>query len=223
MPNTNRIIELSYVIHPGKERRPFNVELVGAEQIDAGLHRQEGQWYVMGNLTYTAHVGTHIETPFHCLPDGDDLAKIGADRLMGDAVILDLRGLPPEHKITLAEFQAAAERAGGIRRGDILFCNTGYAQHYGTEMYRHSPGFTGEALEWMVAQGVKLMGVDTGGIETHDLPLNAYHTLLFRNGICLIENLTNLNALTKSRVMVCALPLAVEGLEAIPLRVVAVE
>jgi arylformamidase len=223
MASTQHIVELSYVIHPGKERRPFSVELVGAEQIDPGLHRQEGQWYVMGNLSYTAHVGTHIETPFHCLPDGEDLAKIGAERLMGDAVILDLRELAPEHKITLKEFKAAAAKAGGIRPGDIVFCNTGYAQYYGSDMYARRPGFTGEALEWMVAQGVKLMGVDTGGIETRDLPQNAYHTLLFRAGICLIENLTNLSALTKSRVMVCALPLAVEGLEAIPLRVVAVE
>ncbi len=196
---------------------------MGAEQIDSRLRRPEGQWYVMGNLKYTAHVGTHIETPFHCLPDGDDLAKIGAERLIGETVVLDLRGFPPQHKITLDEFKQAASRAGGIRPGDILFCNTGYSQHYGTDAYRQAPGYASAALEWMVAQGIKLMGVDAGGIETQDVPNNAHHTLLFRHGICLIENLTNLNALTKPRVMVYALPLAVEGLEAIPLRVIALE
>ena len=218
-----RIVELSHVIHPGRERRPFEIELVGAEQIDSSLPREEGQWYVMGNLKYTAHVGTHIETPFHCLPEGEDLAKIGAERLVGQAVVLDLRGRPPRHTITLDEFQAAAAQAGGIQPGDIVFCHTGYSRHYGTDEYKQSPGFDGEALEWMVAQDIKLMGVDTGGIETHTVPNNAYHTILFRRGICLIENLTNLAALTKSRVMVCALPLAVEGLEAIPLRVIALE
>ena len=218
-----RVVELSHVIHPGRERRPFEVELVGANQIDSRLHREESQWYVMGNLKYTAHVGTHIETPFHCLPDGQDLSKVGAERLIGEAVVLDLRSLPPKHKITLEEFKKAASKAGGIKPGDIVFCHTGYSQYYGTDEYRQAPGFAGEALEWMVAQGTKLMGVDTGGIETQDAPNNAYHTILFRQGICLIENLTNLAALTKSRVMVCALPLAVEGLEAIPLRVIALE
>ncbi len=218
-----RVVELSHVIHPGHERRPFEVELVGAEQIDPRLHRAEGQWYVMGNLKYTAHVGTHIETPFHCLPQGDDLARVGAERLIGPAVVLDLRGLPPQHKITLEEFHQAASCAGGIQPGDILFCNTGYSEYYGTEQYRHAPGFAGEALEWMVAQGIKLMGVDAGGIETQDMPNNVHHTILFRHGICLIENLTNLSALTQSRVIVCALPLAVQGLEAIPLRVIALE
>ena len=218
-----RVIELSYVIHPGKERRPFEVELVGADQIDSNLHRAEGQWYVMGNLKYTAHVGTHIETPFHCLPDGEDLSKIGAERLIGDAVVLDLRGLPFEHKITLAEFQSAAAKAGGIKQGDILFCNTGYSQFYGTDNYARRPGFERAALEWMVGQGIKLMGVDMGGIETHDAPNNAFHTILLSRGIPLIENLTNLSALQTSRMMVFALPLAVEGLEAIPLRVIALE
>jgi arylformamidase len=219
----SRVVELSHVIHPGRERRPFEVELVGAEQIDPRLHRQQGQWYVMGNLKCTVHVGTHIETPFHCLPDGEDLAKIGAERLIGEAVVLDLRGRPAKHKITLEELQQAASQAGGVRKGDIVLCHTGYWQFYGTDAYRPAPGFAREALEWLVAAGMKLMGVDIGGIETHDVPNNAHHTLLFRKGICLIENLTNLAALTKPRVMVSALPLAVEGLEAIPLRVIALE
>ncbi len=218
-----RVVELSHVIHPGRERRPFEVELVGAEQIDSRLRRQEGQWYVMGNLKYTAHVGTHIETPFHCLPDGEDLAKVGAERLVGEAVVLDLCGRPPKHKITQEELQQAAFKAGGIKKGDIVFCHTGYSKFYGIDEYRQAPGFARQALEWLVAEGMKLMGVDTGGIETQDVPNNAHHTLLFRKGICLIENLTNLAALSTSRVMVFALPLAVEGLEAIPLRVIALE
>ncbi|MBN1866036.1 cyclase family protein [Candidatus Sumerlaeota bacterium] len=219
-----RVVELSHVIHPGKERRPFEVELVGADRIDPNLPRAEGQWYVMGNLKHTAHVGTHIETPFHCLREGDDLSKIGADRLVGEAAVLDLRDVAaPGHAIALEEFQAAAEKAGGIRAGDIVLCHTGHSRHYGADAYARRPGFSGEALTWMVEQGVKLMGVDTGGIETREVPENAYHTILFSHGICLIENLANLAALTQPRVMVFALPLAVEGLEAIPLRVVALE
>jgi len=122
-----RVVELSYTIHPGREHRPFEVELVGADQIDSRLHREEGQWYVMGNLKFTAHVGTHIETPFHCLPDGEDLSKIGAERLVGEAIVLDFHGLPPEHTITLDEFKKAASKAGGIKPGDILLCYTGYS------------------------------------------------------------------------------------------------
>ena len=223
MLSYQRIVELSHVIHPGKEPRPFEVELVNPAEIDSRLHREQGQWYVMGNLKYTTHVGTHLEAPFHCLRDGEDLAMIGAERLIGDAIVLELLGLPFRHKITLGEFQAAAAKAGGIKPGDILLCHTEYSRYYGTSDYVRRPGFERDALEWMVAQGVKMMGVDMSGIETHEVPHNSHHTILFSHGIPLIESMTNLGALTKSRVMVFALPLAVEGLEAIPLRVIALE
>jgi len=49
------------------------------------------------------------------------------------------------------------------------------------------------------------------------------HRALFDRNIPLIENLANLNSLTQSRVEVFALPIAVRGLEAFPLRVVAIE
>ena len=42
-------------------------------------------------------------------------------------------------------------------------------------------------------------------------------------GVPHIENLRNLDALTKSRVFLFAAPLAVEGMESFPLRVVAIE
>jgi kynurenine formamidase len=47
----------------------------------------------------------------------------------------------------------------------------------------------------------------------NDLPL-------FEAGIVYIENLTNLEAVPESRVTIAALPLAIEGLEGLPVRVV---
>jgi len=49
------------------------------------------------------------------------------------------------------------------------------------------------------------------------------HRALFERNIPLIETLANLNRLTQVRVEVFALPLAGRGLEAFPLRVIALE
>ena len=67
------------------------------------------------------------------------------------------------------------------------------------------------------------MGVDSGGVElSHDTHANVNHLLLFRAGIPLIENLTNLDQVPQPRAMVYALPVPVSGLDAFPLRVIAV-
>jgi arylformamidase len=129
-------------------------------------------------------------------------------------VILDLTAAEAEGGVTLAQVQAAAERAGGVRQGDIVFGRMGRTRYFSTP-----------ALAWLVEQGIKLMGVDSGGVElAHDTThANVNHLLLFRAGIPLIENLAHLDQLSQARVEVFALPVPVKGLDAFPLRVIAVE
>ncbi len=71
------------------------------------------------------------------------------------------------------------------------------------------------------------MGVDTGGIELppQDPPAAKQHNhhLLMDNGIPLIENLANLNRLSRPRMTVFAFPVAVERLDSFPVRVVALQ
>jgi kynurenine formamidase len=76
-----------------------------------------------------------------------------------------------------------------------------------------------------VESGIKLMGVDSAGVEIpHSVShANENHLALFRAKIPLIERLANLDKLSKSRVQVYALPIPVEGLDAFPLRVIAIE
>jgi arylformamidase len=179
-----------------------------------GKVRPEGEWYIMSDVELMDHVGTHIEVPLHCLKDGADLAQVPVSQLVGDAVILDLRQAEAEGGVTLEQVRAAAAAAGGVRQGDIVFGQMGMTSYFSTD-----------ALKWLVERGIKLMGVDSGGVElSHDeTHANVNHLLLFRAGIPLIENLTNLDQLTQKRVVVYALPVPVRHLDAFPLRVIAIE
>lgn len=212
----DRIIDLTRVIEPtdAQAQRKFVVNIHNALQEIPGKVRPAGEWYVMSDVELMNHVGTHIETPFHCLKEGNDLSTITLDQLIGDAVILNFSDAEAEGGVTLAQVQAAAKKAGGIRQGDIVFGRMG-----------PTPYFSTAGLQWLVDQGMKLMGVDSGGVElSHDTThANVNHLLLFRANIPLIENLTNLDQLTQSRVKVYALPVPVRGLDAFPLRVIALE
>ena len=212
----DRMIDLTRIIEPTDDQaqRKFVVNIHNALQEIPGKVRPEGEWYVMSDVALMNHVGTHIETPFHCLKEGNDLSTITLDQLIGDAVILDLSEAAAEGGVTLAQVQAAAAQAGGVQRGDIVFGRMGPTQYFSTA-----------GLQWLVDQGIKLMGVDSGGVElSHDTThANVNHLLLFRANIPLIENLTNLDQLTRARVKVYALPVPIKGLDAFPLRVIAVE
>ena len=218
-----RIVDLSHVLDPGKAGRKFSLEMIGAETVNPNVVRLENQWYIMHNVNMVSHIGTHIEAPYHLLKDRDDLAALSLDLLMGDAVILDLRESPRSSAIDCMQVRKAAGQAGGIRKDDIVFCNLGGAPFYGTDHYRLTPYFAPEAIGWLVDQGMKMMGVDATGVEVPGSEEHVNHRALFERNIPLIENLANLNSLTQARVEVFALPIAVRGLEAFPLRVIALE
>lgn len=218
-----KIIDLSHIIEPGKAGRKFSLEMVGAETVNPNVIRLENQWYIMHNISMVSHIGTHIEAPYHILKNQADLAGLPLEILMGDAVILDLKGRPAKAAIGIAEVKAAADKAGGIRRGDIVFGNLGLGPHYGTDRYKGNAYFPPETIGWLAEMGMKLMGVDAGGVEVPGSEEHVSHHALFSRGIPLIENLVHLEQVSKPRVRVYALPVAVRGLEAFPVRVIAVE
>jgi kynurenine formamidase len=217
------MVDLSHVLDPGKAGRKFSLEMVGAETVNPNVVRLENQWYIMHNVNLVSHIGTHIEAPYHLLKDRGDLAALPLERLTGAAVILDLRDSPRNAAIDCERVKRAAGKAGGIRAGDIVFCNLGGAPFYGADQYRLTPYFAPEAIAWLIRQGMKMMGVDATGVEVPGSEEHVNHRALFEKDVPLIENLANLNSLTQSRVEVFALPIAVRGLEAFPLRVIAIE
>ena len=219
-----RLIDLSHTIVPEEGARPLHAEMVPPPEVGSFL---EDQWYVMHNVAFLDHICTHIEVPYHAVEDGQDLAAVPLERLCGEAVVLELTGAEPGSVLALPVIREAAERAGGIREGDIVFCRFDFDRYFGQAGGPEPPHFASEAVEWLVEQGMKLMGVDTGDIELPSQdPRHAKqhnHHLLMDNGIPLIENLAHLDRLTRSRVTVFAFPVAVERLDAFPVRVVALE
>ncbi len=211
-----RIVDLTHVIEPtsADAERKFVVNIHDALEEVPGTERPEGEWYVMSDVELMDHVGTHIEAPLHCLKDGMDLSQIPLDKLIGEAVILDLRDAYSKVGVTLEQVKKGVEAAGGLKRNDIVFCMMGETDYFSTD-----------AISWLVDSGIKLMGVDSAGVEIpHTVShANENHLALFRADIPLIERLANLEKLSKPRVKVYALPIPVKGLDAFPLRVIAIE
>ncbi len=213
----SRIVDLSQVLHPGKEARRLQVEMVGADSV-ADVARLPGQWYIMHNVSIVTHIGTHIEVPYHILQKGNDLAQVPLESLMGEAVVLDLTSAAPRSAITAAQMQKAAAQAGGIRKNDIVFVRSDCEGEKQVE----SPYLAQEAVDWLVSQQIKMIGFD-GGMEVPGSEQHVNHHNFLDRGICIIENVVNLRDLRQSRFTAIALPIAIEGLESFPLRVVALE
>lgn len=213
-----RLVDLTHVIEPDQEPRPVHLELVPAPHATP-----DNDWYVMHRVEmFLNHVGTHIETPYHVLRDGKDAATVPLESLCGEGVVLDLCFTAPGGVVSEADVRKAAERAGGVRPGDIVL---GWFDFDGTPA--NSRSFEAEAIAYLVEAGMKMMGVDLGGIELPDSDPRAasqynHHQLLDR-GICLIEQVANLGHMRQSRALIFALPVPISGLDSFPIRLIALE
>jgi len=220
-----RYIDLSHTLDPGTEQRHIHVEYVRLENYDkifpGYVVTKADQYYPMHTVEFASHIGTHLETPYHWNRRGRDVADIPPERLIGDAVLLDLRHVPTTRDVSLEDVQQAAARAG-MRRGDMVFCDTVY-EH---EAQKKAPFFSTPAVEWLVEQGMSVFGVEAEmenlavGDELEDFP---NHNALFSRDVLLIEYITNLEALQGPRFTAIALPVKIVGLDSCPIRLIAVQ
>lgn len=195
--------------------------------------------HVSGEFLF--HIGTHCDAPFHFGPTSEGKAARTIDELpledfYGDGVILDMRHKEPKSGITVEDIEKdLRDIKYTIKPGDIVLIMTGYDKYIYTERYlQDQPGMTGEATEWLIDRGVKLMGIDT---YTFDRPFGAMvedvkegnkaalfpaHFLARKKEYYHIEKLANLDSLpVRHGFKFCAFPIKVKGGTAGSVRAVA--
>jgi len=215
----NAIIELSHRMIPGRgsfrlEARTFDV----TELLPEVIHRPD-IWYVLSDITFSSHTGTHVEFPYHHWQQGADAADYPLENLIGEAVVLDFSRKQHGEAITLEELQAHAHR---LREGDIILIRTDMDRLFRTERWAEQPYLTAEAMEWLISTfRPKVIGTDASGFEVPGTDYQPNHLAMFQQGIAMVESATNLAAIGDDRVIVFILPLPIEGIDACPVRIVA--
>lgn len=218
-----KIVDLSYELHPGDESSELYIKTYSMEEIFPKYKLSKDQWYIIQKISFMSHIGTHIESPLHFIKNGQDVSKISLKRLIGEAVIIDMTHKKPNEEMDIEDFLRYEDK---INPGDIVFLHTScnkYVDLLKTEY--HHPYLATEATKWLVNKGISCLGIDSSGVEKKGESSYAQpnHHILLANGVPLIEQLTNLEKLNKERVLVIILPLRISGLDACPVRVIAIE
>src|SRR5581483_7571084 len=152
-------------------------------------------------MQMVCHFGTHVDAPCHFIPDAPAFHEIPLERLHGPGVVWRVDATPYQEidAAILDRLRPAATP------GDIVLLDTGWAARLGTKEYERNPALTVDAAEWLVARGVKLVGVD---FATPDLAVDRrpadfdwpVHHVLLAQGVLIAEHLTNLRPLAGRRV-----------------------
>lgn len=222
MPVKAGIVDLSVVLETGATVYPGDPGVL----VEAALRRSAGDGVNVLALHMGSHSGTHVDAPYHVIEDGPRLDELPLERFLGPAIVADLRHLPAEGRITLADLEPVGGRLGP---GRVLLLATGWSRHWpDPSRYRTHPWLSREAAQAIVAAGVRTVGIDAFSVDAtpEDVSSAGFeaHLAILGAGGVIVENLTNLDAVAGLRdPIVSVLPLKLARADGAPVRAVAYE
>jgi kynurenine formamidase len=183
--------------------------------------------------TLSDHFGTHLDAPIHIVPGTASVDKIDINRLIGEAVVLDLSSANGRG-ITAEDLEKASPK---VRPGDIVLIWTNEDPGDPEEYMVKQTFVTPEGATWLVKHGIKSVGVEAFSFEhLYDAifvkkwydkstppPHWPAHTICLKEDVYILEGLGNLERLLGKRVRFSALPLPVPDSSGSPVRAVAWE
>jgi len=165
--------------------------------------------YCMGS-----HTGTHIDPPFHFLPEGAKVDAMPLEPFIGPALVLEVSS----YEIT-REFLEEAP-LDNVERLLFKTKNSTFSQD---PMFREDfAHLTADAAVFLVGLGIKLVGIDYMSVEKYHSKDHAVHLAFLNAGVVILEGL-DLSGVGPGWYELLCLPLKVEGGDGAPARAVLVE
>ena len=210
------IIDLTHEIHTGMMAYPGDPEISLEE---TATHEADGCHvdYFMGG----SHTGTHIDAPYHFIPDGKRITDYPVSRFIGEGIVCDLRHKNAGEAIEASDLEPALKM---VSRGDFLLLQTGWCEKYGTDAYLNHPYLTGEAAQAIVDLGVSIIAVDFLNVDPTLWEQWDTHPIFLSNEVLIVENIDNsLELDADRRYCLCFIPMKLGGSDGAPVRAFAID
>lgn len=195
-----------------------------------------GFFYAANKMSAPEHGGTHMDAPVHFAERGAASERVGLERLVAPAVVIDMRAAAARDPDALLEarwLERFEAEHGRIERGTIVLVRTGWADRWpdrkrymgddtpGDASHLHFPGLSRGAAELLVARQVAAVGIDTASIDHGPSTDFIAHRVLMGADIPAFENVASLEGIPARGAVVIALPMKIRGGSGGPLRIVA--
>jgi arylformamidase len=205
-----RIVDISLPISPELPVWPGDppVEIEKLSSIIDGADAN------VSKISCGVHMGTHVDAPYHFIDSGQGIETLALEVLIGPAFVLDLIGTDTINRQALEGQDIPA----GVER--LLF-KTRNSMYWATGVKSFQEDFVAvdeSGADWLVEQGVKLVGVDYLSVAPFDAGVPTHQTLL-RHGVVIVEGLDLSSAAAGWYDLAC-LPLKIIASDGAPARAV---
>jgi len=213
---------------------PF-VNTPGLSRRELSRYDDRGPAWAWSVLEVGEHVGTHFDAPIHWITgrDGEDVASVPPERLVGPAVVIDRSAEAaedPDDLLTVDHVRAFEAEHGPLPAGGWLLLRTGWdARAHDQEAFLNgarTPGPDAECARWLAEEtpivgiGVETVGTDAGAAHSFEPPFPV-HSYFLGAGKYGVTQLANLAELPPTGAVVVVAPLKLVDGTGSPARVLA--
>ena len=224
-----RIIDLSQELDTGVPVYPGHLKTVlfdHASHEETRPRFEGGFSFQTKGLLMNDNGPTHVDSFSHLdpAPGAATIDQMPLDLFYGEALCLDVSGVPPRTDIEPADLDAALAASGQqLGAGDILLLHTAaWNRHGGTPAYLSEfPGLGEAGSQWLLGHGVKTFGVDSCTPDNPASRSYPCHMMCRRHHVTHYENLANLDQVAGRRFVFAGFPLRLKGAHGGPTRAVA--
>jgi kynurenine formamidase len=124
-------------------------------------------------VTAGSHAATHVDAPYHygrvvAGAPAKTIDEVPLEWCYGDGVLLDFADRPAGYVITPRDLQEALAKIGyTLKPGDIVIIRTGAHERIDRpDYFENACGLGGEALEWLLDQGIRTLATDAFSLDT---------------------------------------------------------
>ena len=165
----------------------------------------------VGAISFPLHAGTHADSPLHYSNDGIASADSPLDEYIGPCVVVDVRQAGEDVTIKDCDWTLIGDAKRVLFRTYDRFPHEAWDANF--------KAIAPELVARLRDQGVRLIGTDTPSLDPQNSKtMDAHHEVL-RGDMRILEGLV-LEDVTPGAYELIALPLAIEGADASPVRAI---
>jgi arylformamidase len=181
-----------------------------------------GTEFQIGKIEMVANTGTYLDSPFHRYADGKDLSELELQKLANLPAIKISAAANDNNNHKQAIDISCFPRAENLA-GKAVLVETEWSRHWNTPQYFEGhPFLTKDAAKFLADSNVALVGIDSHNIDDVKDLRRPVHTILLKQGIPIVEHMTNLAAVPATDFRFFAVPVKVKGFGTFPVRAFAV-
>jgi arylformamidase len=173
----------------------------------------------VSELRIGTHTGTHVDPPVHFVEGSAGIDRVPLDVLYGRALVADARGL--KGPLGAAELDGLGI-PDGTERVLLKSDNSEIWRRLPTTFPDEYVCLSAEGAKWVVAAGIRLIGVDFLSVEQKGADGHPAHVELLTNDVVIVEGL-DLGDIAPGEYTLACLPLRIEDGDGGPARAMLLE